>query len=55
MRGSRFVNDYFDVDKNAPVALEILQRVVRREPPQTPVRACAGVRPGHLPAEELQT
>jgi len=55
VRGSRFVNDYFDVDKNAPVALEILQRVVRREPPQTPVRACAGVRPGHLPAEELQT
>ena len=54
VRGSRFVNDYFDVDKNAPVALEILQRVVRREPPETPVRACAGVRPGYLPVEELQ-
>lgn len=54
-RGRRFVNDYFDVDKNAPVALEILQRVARRESPETPVRACAGVCPGRLPGEELLT
>jgi glycosyltransferase involved in cell wall biosynthesis len=53
-RGQKLILEHFDVDKNAPVALEILQRVARREPPETPVQACAGVRPGRLPVEELQ-
>lgn len=52
-RGRQLILDHLDVDKNAPVVLDILRHLADGASPDQPVRACAGVRPGQLPVEAL--
>ncbi len=52
-RGRDFVLKYFDVDRNAPVLMSILEGLLGGRAPAEPIPPCAGVQPGHLPMETL--
>lgn len=52
-RGRRFIWDYFNVDRNAPIALNILRHIAGGGAPEDPVASAAGVAPGRLPRDLL--
>ena len=52
-KGRQLILEHFDVEKNAPVALEILRHVASGGPTDIPLPACAGVAPGRLPIEMI--
>ena len=52
-RGRRLIRDHFDVDRNASIALKILEHTARGGPADAPLPAAAGVPAGTLPAEQF--
>jgi glycosyltransferase involved in cell wall biosynthesis len=53
-RGRQLILEHFDVDRNAPVALSLFERVASGEAMDVPVPACAGTEAGCLPADRLR-
>ena len=52
-RGRRFILDYFDVQKNAAVALDIFRHVASGGNADNPIPSCAGMKAGELPVQSL--
>lgn len=52
-RGRQLIHTHFDVQRNAPVALEILRHIADGGDAKQPVSPCADTAPGHLPVEDI--
>ncbi|MCX5653871.1 MAG: glycosyltransferase family 4 protein [Planctomycetota bacterium] len=48
-RARAFIHTYFDVDRNAPVLVSVLERIAAGGLPEAPFPPCANVPPGRLP------
>ena len=50
-RGREMILRHFDVERNAPVLLDVLEAVASGEVAESGIPPCAGVPPGHLPID----